>query len=186
MIYRIFAILTVAAVIAGSLLLARQNTAPRAAATQQAGSSEGYSARDAQLIQTGADGLPLYTLDAATIRELPQAHRVQLNQVRMSVREGSDQWTATADRGAVLRGSSRIELDGHVNVSGSVQGSSSPIRIATDSLSFNSRSDIVSTPDPVTLSWSGQQVHARGLVADLKARRLQLESSVHATLTPSH
>lgn len=186
MIYRIFAVLTVVAVILGSLLLARRNTVPQPATTRQAGSGEGYSARDAQLIETGADGLPLYTLNADTIRQLPDAGRVQLGQVSMSVKSGTDQWTATADQGEILRGSNRIVLDGHVHVSASLQSSGSPIQIATDKLSFNSRADIVSTSDPVTLTWSGQRVDARGLVADLKARRLQLESSVHATITPSH
>lgn len=186
MIYRIFAILTVVAVIIGSLLLARRNTVPRPTTTQQADTGEGYSARDAQLIETGADGLPLYTLDAATIRQLPDADRVQLTQVSMRVTSGADQWTATADQGDIVRGSNRIELDGHVRVSAFLQSAGSPILIATDKLSFNSRADIVSTADPVTLIWSGQRVDARGLEADLKARRLQLESSVHATITPSH
>lgn len=185
MIYRIFAILTVAAVIVGSLMLARQTSTPRAATERQADSGEGYSARDAQLIETGPDGLPLYTLDAATVRQRPDTGRVQLGQVKMSVQNGSDQWTATADQGEILRGSNRIELDGHVQVSASIQGSRSPIRIATDSLSYDSRARIVSTTDPVTLTWSGQRVDARGLVADLKGHRLHLESSVHATITPS-
>jgi LPS export ABC transporter protein LptC len=185
-IYRIFAILTVAAVIIGSLMLAQQNTAPQTPTAPQAGSDEGYSARDARLIQTGPDGLPLYTLEAAAIRQLPATGRVRLSQVRMSVQNGADRWTATADRGEILRGSNRIELDGHVRVSAAIEGSRSPIRIATDRLSFNSRVDTVSTADPVTLTWSGQRVDARGLVADLKTHRLQLESLVHAILTPAH
>jgi LPS export ABC transporter protein LptC len=183
-IYRIFAILTVAAVIIGSLMLARQTAAPPTATARRAGSQEGYSARDAELIQTGPDGLPLYTIDAATVRQLPATGRVRLSEVRMSVHNGADRWTATAERGEILRGSKRIELHGHVRVSASIHGSHSPIRIATDSLSFNSRVDIVSTAEPVTLTWSGQRVTARGLVANLKAHRLRLVSLVHAIISP--
>ncbi len=186
MIYRIFAVLSVAAVIIGSLMLAQQNSAPQAPAARQAGPDEGYSARDARLVQTGPDGLPLYTLDATAIRQLPATGRVRLSEVRMSMRNGADRWTATADRGEILHRSSRIELDGHVRVSASIQGSRSPLRIATDKLFFNSRLDIVSTAAPVTLTWSGQRVDARGLIANLKAHRLQLESLVHAIITPAH
>ncbi len=185
MIYRIFAILTVAAVIIGSLLLARQNAAPQATTVRQATPDEGYSARDAQLVQTGPTGLPLYTLDAATIRQLPNADQVQLSQVSMSFQNGGERWTATSEQGELLRGTSQIDLSGHVQVSATIPGSSAPIRIATQALSFDSRSDIVSTADPVTLTWSGQRLDALGLVADLKAHRLQLESSVHAIVTPS-
>ncbi len=186
MIYRIFAVLTVATVIIGSLLLARQGVAPQSATVRRADTDEGYSARDAQLIETGPAGLPLYTLNAATIRQLPNANQVQLSEVSMSFHGGGDQWTATSDQGEILRGTSRIELTGHVQVSATITGSSAPIRIATGKLSFNSRSDIVSTSDPVRLTWSGQQLDAHGLVADLKAHRLQLESSVHAIVTAPH
>lgn len=185
MIYRIFAILTLAAVILGSLLLARQGGAPRATTVQQTATNEGYSARNAQLIQTGPDGLPLYTLDAATIRQLPDADQVQLSQVSLSFQNGGEKWTATSDQGELLRETSQIDLLGHVQVSANIPGASAPIQIATEALSFDSRSDRVSTADPVTLTWSGQRLDARGLIADLKAHRLQLESSVHATVTPS-
>ena len=185
MIYRIFAILTVAAVIIGSLLLARQNAAPRATTVRQTTADDGYSARDAQLVQTGPSGLPLYTLNAATIRQLPDMDQVQLSQVSMSFQNGGERWTATSDQGALLRGTSQIDLIGHVQVSATLPGSGAPILIATNALSFDSRSDIVSTADPVTLTWSGQRLDALGLVADLKAHRLQLESSVHAIVTPS-
>lgn len=186
MIYRIFAIVTVAAVFIGSLLLARQNGSPRATTVRQTVPDSGYSARDAQLIQTGPAGLPLYTLNATTIRQLPDTDQVQLSQVSMSFRNGGEQWTATSDQGELLRGANQIELLGHVRVSATIPGASGPIRIATDALSFNSRTAVVSTTAPVTLTWSGQRLDALGLIADLKAHRLQLESSVHATVTPSH
>ncbi|MHB1828022.1 MAG: hypothetical protein ACYCV6_10035, partial [Steroidobacteraceae bacterium] len=70
MIYRIFAFLTVVAVIIGSLLLSRQEGAPQTTTVAQSDANEGYSARDAQLWETGANGRPLYTVDAALIREL--------------------------------------------------------------------------------------------------------------------
>ncbi len=185
MIYRIFAIVTVTVVVIGSLLLARQDGTAPAPTVRQTSSEEGYSARDAQLIQTGPSGLPLYTLSAATIRQRPDADQVQLDQVSMSFQNGGEKWTATSDQGELVRGTSQIDLTGHVQVSADIPGSDSPIRIATDTLSFDSHSDIVSTAAPVTVTWSGQRLEAQGLIADLKAHRLQLESSVHAIVTPS-
>ncbi len=187
MTYRIFAVLTVAAVIIGSLLLARRDRAPQAATVRRAGPSDGYSARDAQLIETGANGLPLYTIDAASIRELPHEDRVQLTQVALTFQDPSgEHWAATADRGAIVRGSGRVHLAGHVQVNATLQGSHAPIRISTPTLTFDSHTDRVSTADPVTLLWAGQTLDATGMKVNLKAHRLQLESKVHAIVTLSH
>lgn len=187
MIYRIFAVLTVVAVIIGSLLLAQQNGAPQSTTVRRADTSDGYSARDAQLIETGANGLPLYTIDAASIRQLPRQDRVQLTQVGLSFQDPSgERWSATADRGAIVHGTNRVQLAGNVRVNAVVQGSRAPIHISTDTLTFDSHTDRVSTTDPVTLVWAGQTLDATGLVVNLKAHRLQLESKVHAIVTPPH
>ncbi len=187
MIYRIFAVLTVVAVLVGSLLLARQNSAPEAATVHRADTSDGYSAREAQLIETGANGLPLYTINAASIRQLPREDRVQLTQVGLTFQDPSgDRWSATADRGAIVHGTQQVQLTGNVQVSAALQGSHAPIQIRTDTLTFDTHTDRVSTADPVALVWGGQKLDATGLVVNLKAHRLQLESKVHAIVTPSH
>ncbi|MGC8520477.1 MAG: LPS export ABC transporter periplasmic protein LptC [Steroidobacteraceae bacterium] len=185
--YRIFVLLTVAAVLIGTLLLARQNRAPQAATVQRADTSDGYSARDAQLIETGANGLPLYTVDAASIRQLPREDRVQLSQVALTFQDPSgERWSATAEQGAIVHGTHEVQLSGHVHVNATLLGSQAPIQIQTDTLTFDSHSDRVSTPDPVTVRWAGQTLDATGLVVNLKAHRLHLESKVHAIVTLSH
>lgn len=187
MIYRIFAVLTVIAVLIGSVLLARQNRAPPTTVVQRADTSDGYSARDAQLIETGANGLPLYMIEANSIRQLPREHRVQLAQVALTFQDPSgDHWSATADRGAVVHGMKQVQLTGNVQVSAALHGSKSPIRIRTQTLIFDTQTDQVSTAEPVTVLWAGQRLDATGLIVNLKAHRLQLESKVHAIVTPSH
>lgn len=183
MIYRLFAILTIVAVIVASLLLARQQgAAPAATAVQESAGGEGYSARDAKLVQTGADGAPLYTLDAATIRQLPNERQVQLTQVQLSFRDSDGNlWTATSDRGQLEQSTQQVELAGNVLVSGAPPGEHGPAQIATDTLSVNIRNDLVSTRDPVTLLWSGRRLSAVGLTANLKDHRVDLESAVHGT-----
>jgi LPS export ABC transporter protein LptC len=182
-IYRIFAVLTIVAVIAVSLLLARQQSgAPASTAVRQTPWDEGYSARNARLVQTGADGSPLYTLSAATIRQQPNEDQVQLTQVQMSFRDrNGDAWTATADHGELEQTAQQVELSGNVHVSGAFQSGRSPAQIVTEALSVDVRSNIVSTKDRVRLLWSGLALDSTGLVADLKDQRVQLESAVHAT-----
>jgi LPS export ABC transporter protein LptC len=182
-IYRVFAVLTLIAVIAISLLLSRQQSgAPSSATVRQAGSEEGYSAHDARLVQTGADGSPLYTLSAATIRQQPNEDQVQLTQVRMSFHDKSgNAWTATADSGELEQAAQQVELAGNVHVSGAFRSGQSPAQIVTEALSVDVPGDLVSTKDRVRLLWSGLVLDSTGLVADLKDQRVQLESAVHAT-----
>jgi len=182
-IYRLFAALSIVAIIVASLFLAgQQGAAPVAATVQENGWDEGYSARDAKLIETGTDGLPLYTLNAAIIRQRPNQDQVELTQVQMSFRDSDGNlWTATSDNGELEEGTEQVQLAGNVHVLGDLKGASGPAQISTRALSLDIRASVVSTKDPVQLLWSGRQVSAIGLKADLKDHRVALESAVHGT-----
>ena len=79
MIYRLAAIAAVLALIVGMVLLtAPQPESVARAATGQPLHDPGYSATQARLVQTGGDGHPVYTLDAAQIQQRPDRGVVQL------------------------------------------------------------------------------------------------------------
>ena len=72
MIYRLAALAAVLALIVGMVLLtAPQPESVARASTGQPLHDPGYSAQQARLVQTGADGRPVYTLDAAQIQQQP-------------------------------------------------------------------------------------------------------------------
>ena len=183
MIYRLFAVLTIVAVIVASLLLSgQQGTTATAARVRGSGGGEGYSAQNASLVETGANGLPLYTLNAATIRQLPDEDQVQLTQVQMSFRDpDGNPWTATADRGELEQGTEQVMLSGNVRIAGILASSSA--QITAPALSVDIRGDIVSTKDPVQMLWAGRRLSSTGLIANLKADRVHLESAVHGTFS---
>lgn len=184
--YRVLALLAAVALIIGVVVISqprREGGGPAAATGRP--HDPGYAARNARLIQTGLDGQPIYTLDAAQIQQQPDAGKVDLAQVRLGFRDSSgDQWNARADRGALEQSSGVVELDGNVQVAGAVPDSGQPAQITTEHLDFDTRSQIVTTHDPVTLLLSGRELHAQGLVASLKDRRVQLESAVHGSYLP--
>jgi LPS export ABC transporter protein LptC len=183
MIFRIFAALTLVAVIVASLLLSgQQGVTPAAMTVQRNAWNEGYSAQNARLVETGADGLPLYTLNAASIRQLPNADQVELTQVQLSFRDPEgDPWTATAARGELEQASGQVTLSGNVRISGML--ASSPAEITAPALSVDIHRDILSTNDPVQMLWEGRHLSSIGLAADLKDDRVHLESAVHGTFT---
>ncbi len=191
MIYRLLALLAVMALIVGVVLLSsgpQREEPPTAARIGSTAPLEaGYAALNARLVQTGADGRPLYTLDAAQIRQQPDQDTVQLEQVQMGFRDASgDLWTARAERGELGQDTGIVQLDGSVRVAGVLPGTQEQghISMATEHLSFDTHAQVVATRDPVTITMSGRELHARGLVASLKERRLQLESAVHGSFLP--
>lgn len=187
MILRALAVAAVIALLAiGWLALNSEQSGPgRTAATAVAPPSPGYSARDAVLIETGADGLPMYTLRAAHVRQQPDSDVALLDEVQMQFRDAAGHvWLGHAQQARVTDQASQVDLSGDVTITGELPGNGRPAAISSERLSVDTRSEVVSTEDPVTLEVSGQQLHARGLIAQLREQRVELESDVHGRYVP--
>lgn len=186
MIYRLLALFAGLTVVLGLVLLSGPQREAVVRSTAGAPAQDpGYSALDARLLQTGADGQPLYTLDAARISQQPDDDTVQLSQVKMGFRAATgEQWTARADRGELGQDTGVVQLAGNVRLAGLLPGTQDQAEISTERLSYDTRAQVVSTGEPVTLLMSGRELHAHGLLARLKEGRVQLESAVHGSYLP--
>ncbi|HEY5103069.1 MAG TPA: LPS export ABC transporter periplasmic protein LptC [Steroidobacteraceae bacterium] len=186
MIFRIIATFVLLVLVAGSLFLGRQQREAETPARAALPSEDlGYGARDAQLIETGADGRPKYTVNAKLIEEHPKDGSVELQTVHMILNDtGGNAWTVDAQHGAIVGNGDDIDLSGNVHVAGLLPGTDAPADIASERLSFDTHTQVVTSAAPVTLSWAGRQVHAIGIVANLKDSQVQLESAVHGIFQP--
>jgi len=181
MILRALAAAAVIALLAIAWLALNRETSEPAVPAPTAVSAQrpGYSARNAVLIETGADGLPMYTLRAADIHEQP-ARVALLEQVEMQFRDPTGQlWQARANEARVIDQGVQVDLSGDVAVTGLLPGTPEPVRISTDRLSVDTHSQVITTHDEVTVNWGGQQLRARGLVARLREQHIRLDSQVH-------
>ena len=186
MIYRIFAVLVFVAVIGGTIVFGGQQTEATAPTIVEEPRDPGYAARDAKLVQTGPDGHPLYTLDANVIRQQPDDNIVELEQADLGFYDANGSlWTARGDHGRLGQDTGVVELSDDVHVNGTPQGTQQPAEIVTNRLTFDTNTKIATTKDPVTLTWSGQQIKGKGLRASLNDGRVQLESSVRGTAVPN-
>lgn len=186
MTYRVMVMLALLTLIVGVVLLSGPR--PESGTPVARGAplhDPGYSAMRARLIQTGADGRPLYTLDAAQIQQQPDAGTVELTQVQLMFRDtGGNAWTARAAHGELAQQSGVVELAGDVHVSGTLPDSVDTAEIFTEHLAFDTNAQLLATRDPVMLLMSGRQLSAQGMVASLKERHVQLESAVHGSFLP--
>jgi LPS export ABC transporter protein LptC len=181
MIYRLVVGLVVIGILVGTIMLGRQQSGAGTSTPVEATSAvPGYAARDAELVETGDDGRPIYTLNADLIRQRPNDRRVQLDAVRMRYRASDgNEWKVRADSGQIRDDGALIELYGNVQVDGLLPGSELPAEIRTSVLTLDTKAEIVRTKAPVVLRWGGRQLEASGLEADLKSRSVKLESRVH-------
>ena len=185
MIYRIFAALVFVVVVVGTIMFGGQQNENTAPTVVEGPRDPGYAARDAKLVQTGADGHPLYTVNADVIRQLPNDNSIELTKPTLGFYDtNGGLWTARGERGHVGQDTGIVKLAGDVHVDGTPQGTE-PAEIITNRLAFDTNTKVASTKDPVTLSWSGQEIKAHGMKANLNDGRVQLESVVRGIAVPN-
>ncbi len=145
----------------------------------------GYAARDAEVIETDAEGRELYRLNAELIRQDPKTGIVELEAIKMNYRTAANAlWNIAALRGTVAATGEEILLNGKVRVAGPVGEPGRTLQLDTDRLKFNTQQELITTDAPVELTWEGQILRARGLVANLKTERVRLESKVNGRFIP--
>src|SRR3954468_8175573 len=167
MIFRILAALLVIGIIVGSFFLGgEQREATSTTTTLDAASADlGYSARNATLVETGADGLPVYTLNANVIRQHP-GDGVEFEQVQMSFRDNEGQtWKGRADQGELTTDTGKVDLSGNVHVTGLLPGSNQMAELTTEKISVDTHEDIITTAAPVTVVSPRRRLESTGLVA---------------------
>ena len=158
----------------------------------------GYAARDAVIIETGYDGRERYRLNAQVIRQQIETGNIDLENLEMHYHAGAQDelpseqppprdpgvWHLKSRRGEVRAGGDDVELSGSVEVTGPAPGSDLPLTLNTETLRIHTPTEFISTGDPVRLRLSGNEVTAVGMEADLKAGKVSLKSSVHASSAP--
>jgi lipopolysaccharide export system protein LptC len=160
----------------------------------------GYAATDAQIVETGYDGRELFRVNARLISQQTETGVIDLEGLAMDYHPGAqarvpgeapptaaeaqEVWHLTSDRGQVRAEGEDVQLTGNVRVTGPAPGSGAPLTLTTSELRINTPTEYIETEAPVTVSWSGHQLDAVGMQADLKTGKLRLESRVHGEFSP--
>jgi LPS export ABC transporter protein LptC len=142
----------------------------------------GYVAQDAELIETGEDGQPLYRLHASRIEQAQPAANVFLAEPHLAYRPNAgSEWTLAAERGVLEPAARVLQLYGSVQAQGSGTAEQ-PLAIRTERLAIDMLQQHVSSDAPVAIDWGRLRLTARGLQINLKAGTLRLESEGHAEI----
>ena len=148
-----------------------------------AGDQRGYYLTDATLTEMGADGTPRIVLHAVQVEQQLSDQSVVLTDLSVDYNtEDAGTWRLTADRGRLLSDATSLHLSGNVVVRG--EEARGEAVILTDDLTYETRTGIVQTAEPVALRFGEHRLEGRGLRVALNEGRLRLESNVHGRFNP--
>ena len=137
----------------------------------------GYVAIGAELIDTGPDGQPLYSLRATQIAQPTPLADIELTAPQF-VYHGETAWTLTAERAVLPPSATQISLLGSV-VARTERTGSVPLELRTTSLGIDMEAHTADSADAVAMDFGRNRLWAAGLHADLKTDALRLKSPVH-------
>jgi LPS export ABC transporter protein LptC len=143
----------------------------------------GYYLTEATLTEMGVDGAPRIVLHAAQVEQQLSDQSVLLTDLSVDYNAAqAGTWKLTADRGRLLSDATSLQLSGNVVVKGAEARGEAVI--LTDNLTYETRTGIVQTAEPVALSFGPHRLEGRGLRVALNEGRLRLESNVHGRFNP--
>ena len=143
----------------------------------------GYTARDAEFIETDAAGRTRYRLRARQAHQDAATRAVQLQGVDMEVRPADGApWQVRAERGHMPPAARRLDLTGDVRLESRVGAGALQLRTAT--LQYDIDAARVRAPGAVTIRTRNGELSAHAVNVDIKTRRVSLESKVHGLFTP--
>jgi LPS export ABC transporter protein LptC len=141
------------------------------------GSTPGYVATGAELVDTGEDGQPQFRLQADRISQQHPGSVVELEQPRIDY-QGTTRWQLTARSGALPQDASSVTFSGDVRAVAE-RGREAPLVIRTETLDIDLIKRRAETSAAVAIELGRSRLDATGLHADMKADSLRLESAVH-------
>ena len=179
----LFAVLALGAL--GALFYLQQSDSGgiEAPAADVESTEPGYIANNAELIETGDDGQPLFRLDAERIEQPTPQGIIFLTAPKLDYQpDTGNHWSIIAQRGQLPQDARTAELAGAVHADGRPTGSTELMHIATEQLHVDMKQQLATTNARVRVDWAGNTLRGRGMIADIRNDRLQLAGEVRGVL----
>ncbi|WP_430461383.1 LPS export ABC transporter periplasmic protein LptC [Thalassolituus sp. LLYu03] len=103
--------------------------------------------------------------------------------VLMTRDEDGKEWQVTALSGRVNDNDHMLYLKGQVEIR-PMDDAADPLLVQTDSLSYNSKTRIAETADPVTITSAQTVIQATGMIMDLDRQRIEFSQQVNTRYVP--
>ena len=146
--------------------------------------TRGYYLKSARILGTGADGGPLYQIEAAHAEQQAD-DRVSFTDVRIRYSPESEvPWTVNADSATITDNGQRVTLEGHVRALSSEGFSGNDTEIRTRYLELDPENYVAETDARVQIRIGARSLTATGMLASLKENQVELKSNVSGKFAP--
>ncbi len=135
--------------------------------------------------QYDENGTLSQTFTATESRHYPltQLTRFSLPVVHVTDKDG-EVWQVTAAEGTLSDQESLLRLLTDVKIQPATAGSGNDLLIRTNTLSYNTRTQIAVTDDPVTITGDQADVQATGMTLDIPRQHITFNSQVNTRYVP--
>ena len=145
-----------------------------------------------RVVELDERGAAVQRLQAERARHYPDDGTVEFDEPRFVITQPDrPRFTVEAAKGRVSGDRENAYFEGRVRATresdaapGTGDGSSGPIRLATEYLHVIPKQDRAQTDRPVTIEEPRGIIHSDGLVLDSESRTLELKANVRGTLAP--
>lgn len=186
MLFRIFTVLAVAALVLSTWILSKPGRIPKPQSGSEQARRPGYYLNDAVLTDYDRNGNVSVRIAAQRIDQLDQSNAVALHNIRVNYQApGGQSWVLVGDLAHVEPGGTVVDVSGHVRLQGvQADRTAAAAVILTDQMTYNVADGIASTASDVRIDFADQHLTARGMIANLRERTLRLESQVNGRFHP--
>jgi LPS export ABC transporter protein LptC len=184
MLFRVFTVLAVVALIISTWILSSPAHRPQTQSNARQADLPGYYLKNAVLTDYDAAGNPAIRIDAERIDQIDHGTEVALYNIRVNYQAAGQSWVMIGDVAHVQPGGKVIDVNGNVRLQGESSPSDTTAVVHTDTLSYDIPDSIASTKSDVRIDFGGHTLTARGMTANLKQRTMRLESKVNGRFQP--
>jgi len=185
MLFRLFTVLAVVALIVTTWIASSPARRPHAQVDAKQAELPGYYLKNAVLTDYDLVGDPGIRIEAERIDQIAHGNEVALYNIRVAYQAPNGQaWVMVGDVAHVEPGGKVIDVTGNVRLQGEGGGREGPAVIRTDTLSYDVPDAVATTKSDVRIDFADHTLTARGLTANLKERTMRLESKVNGRFHP--
>ncbi|MDE2305418.1 MAG: LPS export ABC transporter periplasmic protein LptC [Gammaproteobacteria bacterium] len=185
MAFRILTILAVVALALSTWFLGIPGRYGRSQGPAARPARPGYYLADAVLTDYDRDGAPSIRVAAGRIDQIGGGEEVALHDIRVDYQApGGGTWFMVGDLAHIEPGGKTIDVSGNVRLEGAEPAQAGSAVITSPQMSYDVADEVVRTSEDVRIEFAAQSLTAHGLIADLKSRRVRLESRVNGRFVP--
>jgi lipopolysaccharide export system protein LptC len=185
MLFRVFTVLAVVALIISTWILTSPARRPHAQTDARQSDLPGYYLKHAVLTDYDIAGNPGIRIHAERIDQIDHGNEVALYTVRVDYQTPDGQsWVLFGDTAHVEPGGKVIDVYGNVRLEGESSPGAEAAVVRTDTLTYDVPDSIATTKSDVRIDYAGHTLTGRGLMANLKERTMRLESKVNGRFHP--